>query len=306
MKINLVLFTILLLVITGICTLTPTFAELVEQKITITADKSLYSIDDAVKISGRVSEIDSGYPVTLRIKAPNGNLMAAKQLDVNPDKTFSLTINAGEYSWKPDGTYTIIAQYGSKSSEAQTTFRFYDDTSPSTSKLDDMPKNDETFTRFQNYVMANFNNTYFLMVLVLAVAGISAPVVYYLRKHHKTKPKIKSERIITQPLRLTPEQIEIRKKQEEERKRREEEKKPQEQIKPESVIKGEDPYKILGVRQNVTCTELKSKFRELAKKYSPDHGIVNMTEQEKEQKTRMFIKIKKAHDELRKSKNCKD
>jgi DnaJ-domain-containing protein 1 len=97
---------------------------------------------------------------------------------------------------------------------------------------------------------------------------------------------------------------EVHRKQKEEKQKREE-KKPREQ-KPESVVKGEDPYKILGVKQNVTCTELKSKFRELAKKHSPDPGIVNMTEQEKERKTSMFIKIKKAYDELRKSKNCQD
>jgi len=414
----------------------------------------------------------------LRIKAPNGNLVAAKQLDVNPDKTFSLTINTGEYLWKPDGIYTIIAQYGSKNSEAQTTFRFYNDTSPATSKSDGVPTNDETFPGFQNFVMPNFKNTSFLMVLVFVGVIIGLPIYFIIKRLKRCKhswqityqnkqnaffctkcgkrvsgtrtyrrrnrkqigiilggisvfiigfvlfyphalptyitipnfsqlqiPKLDELSNITTPIlkavessiefteqfiignnlivifsviviaagigivyfvklkkksgerspNLTPpppeptpsrtspppvptytspppvppqftktkvhsdgddstsyvpftqaELKELRGKQEEEQRKREKEKKPQEQIKPESVIKGEDPYKILGVKPNVTCTELKSKFRELAKKHSPDPGIVNMTEQEKERKTSMFIKIKKAYDELRKSKNCKD
>lgn len=489
-------FIILFLAITGICIFTPSFAQQVEQKITITTDKSLYSLDDTVKISGRVSELEFGSQVTLRIKAPNGNLVAAKQLDVNPDKTFSLTINAREYAWKLDGTYTFIAQYGSNS-EAQTTFAFYDDTSPATSKSDGVPTNDETFIGFQNFVMSNFKNASFLMVLFFAgviiglsiyfiikrlkrckhdwqityqnkqnsffctkcgkrasgtrtyrrrnrkqigiilggisvfiigfvifyphalptyitipnfsqlqipkldeLSNITAPIlkavkssiefteqfiignnlivifsvivivagigiVYFVKlkkKSGETSPNLTPPTPEPTPSRTSPPPVppqitktnvhsdgnnstsyvpftqeelkELRSKQEEERKREEretkevskkyndseseeihrkqkeekqkrEEKKPREQ-KPKSVFKGEDPYKILGVKQNVACTELKSKFRELAKKHSPDHGIVNMTEQEKEQKTRMFIKIKKAYDELRESKNCKD
>lgn len=97
----------------------------------------------------------------------------------------------------------------------------------------------------------------------------------------------------------------IRKKQQDEKKRREESK-PKEPPRPKTISGEANPYEILGVGQNATCAELKSQFKKLAKKHSPDPGILNMTEEEKKRKTAMFIKVKKAYDELKKLHNCKD
>ncbi len=97
---------------------------MVPNAITISTDKSSYTEGDHITISGQVSKVISGYPVVIRIQAPNGNLITAQQLTVLPDNTFSGTITASGSSWEEDGTYTIFTQYAPKFESPQFNFGF--------------------------------------------------------------------------------------------------------------------------------------------------------------------------------------
>jgi len=90
-----------------------TFA--LEEQIVVTTDKTSYVEGDTVIVSGEVREILSGFPVTLQVIAPNGNVVTLAQLDVGPDRTFSTTLT---------GTYTIKVQHGTDARTAETTFEF--------------------------------------------------------------------------------------------------------------------------------------------------------------------------------------
>jgi predicted secreted protein with PEFG-CTERM motif len=94
------------------------------EAVVITTDKESYGIGDIVKISGEVRELLSGYPITIRVIAANGNIVTLAQLDVNADKTFGLEITSGGPLWKSTGEYTILVLYGTESRTAETTFQF--------------------------------------------------------------------------------------------------------------------------------------------------------------------------------------
>ena len=65
-----------------------------------------------------------GIPVSIIVKAPNGNLVSIAQIDVGADKKFSTKITAGGALMKVEGTYTITVQYGNASRTAETSFEF--------------------------------------------------------------------------------------------------------------------------------------------------------------------------------------
>jgi len=103
--------------------LTPAFAQ-TEDPIAISTDKPSYSDGETIIISGEVSDLLSGYPVTLRVIAPNGNLVTTEQFDVGADKMFSVEITAGGPLWKSSGIYTIMVLYGTSARTAEATFDF--------------------------------------------------------------------------------------------------------------------------------------------------------------------------------------
>jgi len=94
------------------------------EAVVVTTDKESYGIGDTVVISGQVRELLSGYPVTVRVIAANGNIVGIEQLDVNADKTFSMELASGGPLWKSTGEYTILVLYGTQSRTAETTFQF--------------------------------------------------------------------------------------------------------------------------------------------------------------------------------------
>ena len=131
----------------------------IEYSIIVTTDKTSYKNGDTIFVIGEVGEILSGYPVSFRILAPNGNLVTLSQLDVGSDKTFSTEFTAGGALMRDSGTYTIQVLYGTESRSDETTFTFGGSTS------DDLPNeeivsipigtsspgcevNDECFTPF--------------------------------------------------------------------------------------------------------------------------------------------------------------
>lgn len=101
----------------------PSFAQVMEP-ITISTDKESYSDGDTIVISGEVRERLSGVPVSLRVIAANGNLVAVQQIDVGADRKFSIELVAGGGLWSSSGEYTVNVQYGSQQRVAETAFDF--------------------------------------------------------------------------------------------------------------------------------------------------------------------------------------
>ena len=52
------------------------------------------------------------FPVTLKVKAPNGNVISVDQVTPNAKGNFSIDIITGSELWSQDGDYTITAQQG--------------------------------------------------------------------------------------------------------------------------------------------------------------------------------------------------
>lgn len=137
----------------------------------------------------------------------------------------------------------------------------------------------------------------------------------------KVEPKYKSEHILTGKAPLSEkypefeekgkattqsntktvfENEDIKQKQEAERKKRDQER----QQKQVDRTPGEfNPYLILGLKRDVSCDEVKFKFKELIKKNNLS-GIVNMSSQEKETKEAIVRDIIKAKDMIFKEKGC--
>ena len=101
---------------------TPAFAQ--EDPISISTDKPSYSDGETIIVSGEVSDLLSGYAISLQVIAPNGNRVTVEQFDAGADKMFSVEITAGGPLWKASGTYTIKVLYGTLNRTAEATFDF--------------------------------------------------------------------------------------------------------------------------------------------------------------------------------------
>ena len=101
--------------------------------ITIVTDSPSYVAGDMVHVSGYISDYDESDPfknfdVTLKLVAPNGNIVSISQIApyVDPIKDegyYSTYIPAQGPLWKYDGDYTISVSHGSDKN-ASTTFTF--------------------------------------------------------------------------------------------------------------------------------------------------------------------------------------
>ena len=121
MKAHLMVFALSAILIASIG-MTPAFGQ-IQSSIVITTDKASYSAGDVILITGEVQSL-YGIPVSIIVKAPNGNLVSIAQIDVGADKKFSTEITAGGALMKVEGTYTITVQYGNVSRTAETSFEF--------------------------------------------------------------------------------------------------------------------------------------------------------------------------------------
>ena len=65
------------------------------------------------------------------------------------------------------------------------------------------------------------------------------------------------------------------------------------------ILRSRDPYEIFGISKNVTATEIKSRYRELAKKHNPSQGIINKSDSEKERSNKIMAKINYAFGHLK-------
>ena len=102
--------------------LAPAFGQ--TDSINVTTDKTSYEDGDSILVTGAVKDRLTGVPVSLRVVAPNGNLVTVAQIDVSADKTFSSELIAGGALMKSAGTYKITAFYGTEHRVAETTFEF--------------------------------------------------------------------------------------------------------------------------------------------------------------------------------------
>jgi len=100
----------------------------IEPPITVAIDSSSYEEGEMISVSGSVSDYDESDPyknfdVTLRLIAPNNNIITISQIPLNSDGSYSTFIPAQGPLWKFDGDYTISVSHGSDNN-ASTTFTF--------------------------------------------------------------------------------------------------------------------------------------------------------------------------------------
>ena len=104
------------------------FAYGAEDIVTVATDTSTYEEGDMISISGSVSDYNESDPfknfdVTIRLLAPNNNIISISQIPLNSDGSYSTFILAQGPLWKFDGDYTISVSHGSDRN-ASTTFTF--------------------------------------------------------------------------------------------------------------------------------------------------------------------------------------
>ena len=96
--------------------------------ITIGTDSSSYTTGGMINVSGSVSDYDESDPfknfdMTLKLIAPNGNIITISQIPLNSDGSYSTHIPAQGPLWMFDGDYTVSVSHGSDKT-ASTTFTF--------------------------------------------------------------------------------------------------------------------------------------------------------------------------------------
>jgi len=96
--------------------------------ISVATDSSSYEAGEMISVSGSVSDYVESDPfknfdVTLKLVAPNGNIITISQIPLNSDGSYSTFIPVQGPLWKFDGDYTISVSWGSDNN-ASTTFTF--------------------------------------------------------------------------------------------------------------------------------------------------------------------------------------
>jgi len=104
------------------------FAYGAEDIVTVVTDASTYEEGDMINVSGSISDYNESDPfknfdVTLRLLAPNNNIISISQVPLDSDGSYSTFIPAQGPLWKVDGDYTISASHGSDRN-ASATFTF--------------------------------------------------------------------------------------------------------------------------------------------------------------------------------------
>ena len=85
--------------------------------LTIETDSSIYEEGEVISISGSVSdyrEIDAytNFDVTIRLVAPNNNIISISQVSLDGNGSYTASILAQGPLWKLDGGYTLFASQG--------------------------------------------------------------------------------------------------------------------------------------------------------------------------------------------------
>ena len=85
--------------------------------ISVATDSSSYEAGEMISVSGSVSDYVESDPfknfdVTLRLLAPNNNIITISQITLNSDGSYSTFIPAQGPLWKFVGDYTISVSWG--------------------------------------------------------------------------------------------------------------------------------------------------------------------------------------------------
>jgi len=104
------------------------FAHGAEDIVTVATDSSSYEEGEMISVSGSVSDYVESDPfknfdVTIKLVAPNGNIVSISQIPLNSDGSYSTFIPAQGPLWKFYGDYTVSVSHGSDRN-ASATFTF--------------------------------------------------------------------------------------------------------------------------------------------------------------------------------------
>ena len=96
--------------------------------LSVATDSSSYTTGEMINVSGSVPDYDESDPfknfdMTLKLIAPNGNIVTISQISLNSDGSYSTYIPAQGPLWMSDGDYTVSVSHGSDKI-ASTTFTF--------------------------------------------------------------------------------------------------------------------------------------------------------------------------------------
>ena len=87
------------------------------EKLTLSTDSSSYEKGTTIEVSGLISDYDASdplkvYQITLRVVDTKNNIITVSQFNPNDDGSFSTSINSDGPTWKFDGDYVIMLNYG--------------------------------------------------------------------------------------------------------------------------------------------------------------------------------------------------
>jgi predicted secreted protein with PEFG-CTERM motif len=80
--------------------------------ISVWTDSKIYDHESEIVVSGTVANLKPGFPVTITVIGPQGNIVRAEQVEVSEDNTFETVFSTSGYLFNANGMYTIRAQYG--------------------------------------------------------------------------------------------------------------------------------------------------------------------------------------------------
>ena len=105
--------------------LSPVIAYAESQTISVETDSSSYEKGSSITVSGLITNYDASDPnevfqITLRVIAPNNNIVTVDQIVPNSGGTYSTSVNTEGANWKLSGDYTVMVNYADQS--ASTTF----------------------------------------------------------------------------------------------------------------------------------------------------------------------------------------
>ena len=105
--------------------LSPVIVYAASQTISVETDSSSYEKGSSIAISGLITNYDASDPnevfqITLRVIAPNNNIVTFGQIVPNSGGTYSTSVNTEGANWKLSGDYTVMVNYAAQT--ASTTF----------------------------------------------------------------------------------------------------------------------------------------------------------------------------------------
>ena len=105
--------------------LSPVIVYAASQTISVETDSSSYEKGSFIAISGLITNYDASDPnevfqITLRVIAPNNNIVTVDQIVPNSGGTYSTSVNTEGANWKLGGDYTVMVNYAAQT--ASTTF----------------------------------------------------------------------------------------------------------------------------------------------------------------------------------------